>query len=133
MRVLDKIFGMRIGLHDGALLKVEGFDVDQFSMSPDRKLYSNGTHHAITFEATLYRKGERIVVWSRGETWDGIPGHKCIDGDAAQAGVLAHLALKPGDTDEDFFADYNEAQLDFCETYSDDLTMARIARFGDDS
>ena len=36
----------------------------------------------------------------------GIPSHQSIDGEDAKESVVGWFCVKPGDTDQDFFADY---------------------------
>lgn len=53
------------------------------------------------------------------------------DGDEAKEHVLFHLATKPGDTDDDFFNGYTPEQLAFVEANSDEVTMAKLDRYGE--
>jgi len=46
-----------------------------------------------------------------------------IDSDETVRGLLGFLTLQPGDTDEEYFADYTEEQMDFAETEAEDLQM----------
>jgi hypothetical protein len=55
-----------------------------------------------------------------GRDYGPSPMH-CPDGDESVAGLLAFLALKPGDTDREYFADYNPAQLKFAREHGDNL------------
>lgn len=51
----------------------------------------------------------------------------------AQAHVLSHVGMKPGDTDTDFFEGYTDTQLAFAETYGESLALeAMILEEGDD-
>lgn len=55
-----------------------------------------------------------------------------VDGDDAKRHILQHIAMKPGDTDAEFFADYTKEQLDFVKLNSDDIYMTSIERYGED-
>jgi hypothetical protein len=41
-----------------------------------------------------------------------------IDSDACLLGIISFLCLKPGDTDDEYFAEYTEAQLDWATSYA---------------
>lgn len=71
------------------------------------------------------------TVFKRGDTWCGIPGQRSIDGDAAKECVLATLAMKPGDTDADYFANYTDVQLAFADAFAEDLYMVKCDRYGE--
>lgn len=63
----------------------------------------------------------------------GIPSHKSIDGADAKEGVVSLFCLKPGDTDQDFFEDYTEEQLQFVTEHGEALYCAKCDRWGWDS
>lgn len=46
-----------------------------------------------------------------------------IDSDAALRGLLGFLTLRPGDTDEDYFAGYTPEQMAFAETEAEQLQI----------
>lgn len=71
------------------------------------------------------------VIFPRESSWVGIPGYQTIDGRHAKESVVALFCLKPGDTDDDFFADYTEAQLDFVNRYAEELFLWKLDRFGE--
>jgi len=71
------------------------------------------------------------VIFPRGATWCGIPGNHSVDGIHAKELVLSLIAMKPGDTDPDYFKDYTEDQLEFVERYGEELNMARLDRYCD--
>lgn len=39
------------------------------------------------------------------------------------AGLLHFLALRPGDTDRDYFDSYTPAQLEWCDAHGEELAM----------
>jgi len=71
------------------------------------------------------------LIFKRGQTWCGIPGHASIDGKYAKEAVLSTLAMKPGDTDADYFADYTETQLDFAREFGETLDCEKSHRYCD--
>jgi len=76
-------------------------------------------------------KRKSRTIFKRGETWCGIPGQHSIDGKAAKEAVLSTLAMKPGDTDPDYFADYREVQLAFADAFGEELYMVKCDRYGE--
>lgn len=57
--------------------------------------YAGETSAGLVFEGTDY----------------GVPSSQVIDGDEAVRGLLGFLSCRPGDVDDDFFADYTPHQL----------------------
>lgn len=55
-----------------------------------------------------------------------------IDSDGCVRSLMTFLTLRPGDTDEEYFADYTDAQHDYCARYAETLGAECTARFGDD-
>jgi hypothetical protein len=53
-----------------------------------------------------------------------------IDSDESVAGLMGFLTLRPGDTDEDYFADYTPKQLAFL-GHAEALGAEVYARFGE--
>lgn len=144
MKVLDKLFTLVVKLSDGSTVRVNAFDTNQFDETTG-KPWSEYGHHRIVWEAkhtyvdpelgkttwTVFPIGDFDGNVCAGDQYVGIPSHESIDGDYAKGAVLSHLALKPGDTDSEFFESYNEDQRDFCSTYGEELTMVCLARYGE--
>jgi hypothetical protein len=79
-----------------------------------------GSHNQIDVEV---RQGGR-VVFPRGQLYCGLPTFKSIDGPHARELVLSLVAMRPGDTDEDFFAHYTPEQLAWAERNADGVSYA---------
>lgn len=62
---------------------------------------------------------EGKVVFS-GEDFCGSPMN-CDDSDETVAALLSFLALRPGDTDREYFEKYTEEQMEFAETHGEYL------------
>ena len=77
-------------------------------------------HNRIDVEV---RQGGR-VVFPRGALYCGLPTFKSIDGPDARELVLSLVAMKPGDTDADFFAHYTPEQLAWAERHGDGVSYA---------
>lgn len=124
---LNVCFRLRVPLSNGRTLAVTAWD----------NAPSSGTHQRIDVRARVLwtENGKRrsATTFKRGDTYCGIPYHYCTDSKEAKALVLALLAMRPGDTDDDYFADYTDEQLAFAHAYSDDITCERMRRYGEDS
>lgn len=118
------LFEQRVTL-SGGLMVVRAFEAP---ISAQAHRFTTG-HTTIELELRFAGK----TLWSRGSATVGTPAHVCVDGPEAKALALSLFELEPGDTDGDFFADYTPEQLEFVQTYSDEIMMARWARFGEDS
>lgn len=90
----------------------------------------NGTHTMLAYTLRMKDTDGRSVVLFEGDDY-GVPGHECIDSDAAMRGLLSFLTLRPGDTDADYFASYTAEQLAFCDYHAEALAMASYDRFGE--
>ena len=74
--------------------------------------------------------GRRREVLFEGEDFGCSPMNS-IDSDAACAGIMSFLTLKPGDTDPEYFASYTPAQMEYCRQHAEALSGAVHWRFGD--
>lgn len=133
---LDVLFRMRVDLGNrntrgASMLAIQAYDANRTNPRTG--------HHYIDVRARLFytddRTGKRRyrTVFKRGDTWCGVNRWTSIDGKEARALVLALLAMKPGDTDDEYFASYTPAQLAFAERYGEEIDMTRMDRFGEDS
>jgi hypothetical protein len=57
--------------------------------------------------------------------------HCAVDSDDAVKSVMGWLTLRPGDTDEDYFAGYTPDQISFCESHAEMLSCEVMTRFGE--
>lgn len=76
------------------------------------------------------RENGRSVVLFEGEDFGAGCG-TAIDSDAAVAGILGFLTLRPGDTDDEYFEKYTEAQREFCDRHAEFLACEVMSRFGE--
>lgn len=89
-------------------------------------------HTRIDIEATLTTAtGKRKTLFKRGETYVGIPSHASIDGAYAREAVVSAVAMKPGDTDEEYFAGYTRLQRAWASTYGESLDIQKHDRYCD--
>lgn len=79
-----------------------------------------GSHNQIDVEV---RQGGR-VVFPRGALYCGLPSFRSVDGPHARELVLSLVAMKPGDTDDDFFANYTPEQLAWVDRNADGVSYA---------
>lgn len=67
-----------------------------------------------------FRHDEELIF----EGEDFCPGAStAIDSDEAVASLLGFLSLSPGDTDEEYFDDYTEAQIAWRDEHAEDLSL----------
>lgn len=85
----------------------------------------------IGYELRMYGDSSFAGVLFEGEDFAGSPCH-ADDSDATVRALLSFLTLRPGDTDESYFAGYTPHQLAWADTYAEALAMEASARFGDD-
>lgn len=125
---LNVCFRLRVRLRNGRTLAVTAWD---------NVSRAGGTHQQIDVRARVLwtENGKRHIAtpFKRGDTWCGLPSGRCTDSKEAKALVLSLLAMRPGDADQDYFADYTPEQLAFAASYSDDITCERMYRYGEDS
>ena len=88
----------------------------------------------------LYPSHERVdvqvkqggkVIFPRGFLYCGIPSHASVDGNYAKEAVLSLVAMRLGDTDEDYFKGYSPEQLEWAARYGEELGMIREQRYCD--
>ena len=70
--------------------------------------------------AYVFRDGDRVVF--EGADFAGSPLH-ADDSDATVAALLSFLALRPGDTDREFFDGYSPEQLDWAQANGEELAL----------
>jgi hypothetical protein len=87
----------------------------------------NQTHTMVDLELRYEGK----TLFPLGVIYIGIPGHRSIDGDYTRAAALRAFALKPGDTDREFFDGYTTEQLEFVTHYGEAISMEADRRFGE--
>lgn len=78
------------------------------------------------------REGKRTKTLFCGEDYHVSPLDP-IDSDAACAGLLWFLTLRPGDTDPEYFENYTDAQLAFANKFAEALACEVDARFGEEA
>lgn len=91
--------------------------------------YSASGHTRIDVEV---RHNGRIV-FPVGATWCAVPAGCTTDGIRAKELVLATIAMRPGDTDSEYFASYTPEQLAFSERYGEELSCERERRYCDEN
>ncbi len=71
------------------------------------------------------------VIFRRGDTWCGTPayGGMSLDGKEAKELVLSLVAMKPGDTDAEYFENYTNEQIEWAEKYGDYLCSVGMERY----
>ena len=124
---LEPVFTLRVVLGRDASGRDERCLIRVYE-GPETSAVGRGTTHT-TLYCELQHAGR--VLFPREQFTVGIPHGDCLDSDYAKAAVLSLFALKPGDTDEDFFEHYTPEQLDFCERYGEALSLEALNRYGE--
>ena len=107
--------------HIPCRLTIRAFEVQGF-----------GSHTRIDIEAIhTTTTGKRKVLFKRGETYVGIPSGHSLDGTYAREAVVSAVAMKPGDTDAEYFAGYSKLQRAWVTAYGDDLDCQKLGRYCD--
>lgn len=79
--------------------------------------------------AELFEVGNREALFS----WRGKAGYSdwnAVDSDKRVQGIMGFLTLKPGDTDDEYFANYTPRQHEFCQQHAETLDCDMHDRFG---
>jgi hypothetical protein len=92
--------------------------------------YQHRSQSPVGYKLTMREPGKTAVVLLQGD-YGCSPRHE-IDSDESVRGLLDFLTLRPGDTDAEYFANYSEAQLDYCNKYAATLDVEATARFGEE-
>lgn len=117
----DYLFTLRVKpFRVGETITIRAFDANRTD--------STG-HSRIDVEV---REGSS-VIFPRGALYCGVPCGTTVDGVDARELVLSLVAMKPGDTDSEYFADYTEEQLAFAHEYGEVLDLARYDRYCDET
>lgn len=115
---LNRAFTLRVKTHSAGTVVIHAYDSAK---------HATRTHFGLELEV---RAGGK-VVFPRGQLYGGIPTQHCTDSDYAKAHALLQVAMAPGDTDEDYFADYTEEQIAFAQSVKDELYMTSVERYGE--
>ena len=106
--------------HIPCRLTIRAFEVQGF-----------GSHTRVDIEAVITTSTGRITLFERGDTYVGIPSHVSLDGTYAREAVVSAVAMKPGDTDDEYFAGYSKLQRAWVSAYGDDLDCQKLGRYCD--
>lgn len=71
------------------------------------------------------------VIFERGTLCCGLTQNYAVDSIHAKELVLSLVGMKPGDTDEEYFAAYTSAQREWAERYGEWISCERETRYCD--
>lgn len=96
-------------------------------------LYANhtGSMGHMRIDVEVWHAG--VCVFPRGATYCAVPRWTRIDSNDAKELVLWLVAMKPGDTDSEYFEAYTADQLEFAGNYGEEISMVREERFCDEN
>ena len=83
---------------------------------------------SIGYRLSMTEPAHQTITLFTGEDYSPSP-LVCIDSDAAVAGLMGYLTLRPGDTVAEYFAAYTPQQLDYCQKYAETLSGEVESRF----
>jgi hypothetical protein len=105
----------------------------------DANTYDRHGKAGIAYRLVMVEGGKRTCLFygdraSGALLWHPMCG-KAMDSregsrDVARS-IMAFLTLRPGDTDDEYFARYTQEQLDFCEHHAEALSCEAYNRFGE--
>ncbi len=119
---MDRLFLLKVRLssHPRDVATIQAWD----RPSPP----NNSTGHSY-IDVEVSHMGQ--VIFPRGQLYCGVNAYTSTDGEAARALVLSLVAMKPGDTDSDYFQDYTNDQIEWATAHGDEISMVRESRYGD--
>ena len=95
------------------------------------ELFHKHTASHMYFTVEVTQGGE--TIFPKGELYAGVStfaGHS-IDGDTAKKLALELVAMKPGDTDEEYFEGYSDEQCAWAEENGEWLSYIAAERYGE--
>jgi hypothetical protein len=107
----DHLFSLKVSVGAAGHVLIHAFEGRV--MSPN--------HTRVDVEVSLNRE----VIFDRGTLYCGIPAQHSLDGVHARENVLSLVAMKPGDTDDEYFENYSTDQLEFADRFGEELSLAR--------
>jgi len=115
-------FTLRVRLfrreHDARLIVIKAFDDLGWDSAGRVKLSCEVSHGG-------------KVIFRRGQLYCAV--HGASDGIEARELIMSLVAMKPGDTDEDYFSDYSPEQLEWVSKYGESLGCERESRYCDEN
>jgi hypothetical protein len=102
----------------------------------DANTYDHHGKAGIAYRLVMVTDGKReILFWgdrSNGRLfWHPLCRGTGIDHNDTIRGLMGFLTLRPGDTDDDYFADYSAEQIDYAEQHAEALGLAVYDRYGE--
>ncbi|WP_146644966.1 hypothetical protein [Labilithrix luteola] len=123
----DRLFTLRYALWDGTRLTIHAIHTGRYDDRGTSRITIEAVHTSGRSSDAKFRR----VVWHEGQTWCHPSPVDTDDGDRTRELVTSLVAIKPGDTDSEYFDGYTPEQLDFATTYGEELTMQSWERYGE--
>lgn len=102
------------------------FTLQMFDCGPN---WNQPGRQNVGYKLTM-RENDRTTTLFEGSDFSPSP-FDSIDGDDTVKALMGFLTLRPGDTDAEYFENYTNTQLDFCNQHAEALAMAVMDRFGE--
>jgi hypothetical protein len=88
-------------------------------------------HHSGRTRLDVEVRQNRKVIFPRGVLYCSPSPCHSVDGTDARELVSSLVAMKPGDTDQEYFSEYSPEQLAWAEANGEDLTLLSQDRYCD--
>lgn len=83
----------------------------------------------IAYKLSMREKGKTTVLFDAAD-YNGPPCCAC-DSNENAAGLMGFLTLRPGDTDDEYFAEYTPDQLAYAQAHAESLSCEVMTRLGE--
>ncbi len=122
---MDKLFTLKINLHftPGTLIVITAWD----------RLweYPKNLHDSHSYIDIEVRHGGK-VIFPRGQLYCGVNAWTATDGIKAKELVMSTVAMKPGDTEEEYFKNYTPEQWAWAIEFGEALSVEAASRYCDE-
>lgn len=96
----------------------------------DEHIYSNMIHY-LSFKLKEHDSGETRVIFEGHDFGLPVGYAHADDSDQTIKSLMSFLTLRKGDTDDEYFENYTQEQLDWSDSEAEALSMAVYDKFGE--
>lgn len=113
------LFELQVPKLGGKLLRIFAFDAN----------YTDPETGHMRIDVEVWHGPD--CIFRVGDTWCAVNKWTSLDSDAAKELVLSLVAMRPGDTDSEYFNRYTPEQLSFASAFGEELGLVRESRYCD--
>jgi len=92
------------------------------------RIHRNGPQWQVGYLLKMHDQNGKSTVIFDGSDFGCSPCH-AIDSNECVSSIMSFLTLRPGDTDPEYFENYNQVQWDFCMNHSETLEIEVMCQF----